>query len=87
MRGAAAALISLAALSGMVLLLMRESTRLWQLAAAGALAGVVVGAFHSDRRGASVGVAVGCVLGLAAPFLYAPFWLVFTLPPHPDCDL
>ncbi|MCE9567125.1 MAG: hypothetical protein K8U57_34415 [Planctomycetes bacterium] len=87
MRSVVAALISLAALLGMVLLLMRDSTRLWQLAAVGALAGVLVGTVRSGRHGAIVGVAVGCLLGLAAPFLYAPFWLVFTLPPHPECDL
>ncbi len=87
MRRAFVAVISVAALLGMVLLLMRESTRLGQLVAVGALAGVLAGGIQRGPRGAFIGLALGCVLGLAAPFVYAPLWLVFTLPPHPEGDL
>jgi hypothetical protein len=87
MRSAVTAAISLAAVSGMVLLLMQDSTRLWELVAVGAIGGVLVGAVGWGRRGAIFGVVVGCLVGVAAPFVYAPFWLIFTLPPHPECDL
>jgi len=87
MRTAVALVVVVAALVGMVLLLMREGTQLWQLMAVGAVAGVLAGGVRWGRRGALVGVAAGCVLGLIAPFLYIPFWLAFTLPPHPEVDL
>ena len=87
MRTAAALAIVATALVGMASLLMREGTQLWHLVAVGAVAGVLAGGVRSGRRGALVGLAVGCVLGLLAAFLYIPFWLAFTLPPHPEVDL
>jgi hypothetical protein len=87
MRTAAAILIGTAALAGMVALLMREETQLWQLVAVGAGGGMLAGGVRWRRRGVLVGLAGGCVLGLIAPFLYIPFWLAFTLPPHPEYDL
>jgi Na+/proline symporter len=71
----------------MVSLLMHEGTQLWQLVAVGAVCGVLVGGLLWGRRGSLIGLSVGCVLGLLAPFLYIPSWLVFTLPPHPEFDL
>jgi hypothetical protein len=87
MRTAAALVIVAAGLVGMVSLLTREGTQLWQLAAVGASTGALAGGARWDRRGALVGGAAGCVVGLAAPVLYIPFWLAFTLPPHPEVDL
>jgi hypothetical protein len=87
MRTAVAILVSVATLVGMVSLLMREDTPLWQLVVLGGAAGMLVGRVRWGQRGALVGAMVGCVLGLLAPFLYAPFWLAFTLPPHPEHDL
>lgn len=87
MRTAAVLVIVAAALIGMVSRLMREGTQFWHLVAVGAVAGVLAGGVRWGRRGALVGLAAGCVLGLVAPFLYMPFWLVFTLPPHPEVDL
>jgi Na+/proline symporter len=87
MRTASAILIGLAAVAGMVPLLMREETQVWQLVGVGAVGGVLAGGVRWGRRGALVGLAAGCLLGLIAPFLYIPFWLVFTLPPHPEYDL
>ena len=87
MRTAAVITVVAVALTGMVSLLMREDTQLWHLSVVGGVAGVLAGSLRWGRRGALVGMAVGVVLGLAAPFLYIPFWLAFTLPPHPEYDL
>ena len=87
MRTAAALVVVAAALAGMVSLLMRENTHLWQLVAVGAAAGVSAGGVRWGWQVALVGITAGCVLGLVAPFLYIPFWLAFTLPPHPEFDL
>ena len=87
MRTAVALVFAVAAPAGMVPLLMREGTYLWQLVAVGASAGALAGGVRWGRRGAMIGVAAGCVLGLLAPFLYIPFWLALTLPPHPEYDL
>jgi hypothetical protein len=87
MRTAVALLVAIAALPALVLLLMRDDTQLWELALVGAAAGMLVGGVRWGWRGAFIGVAVGCAIGLAAPLLYIPFWLVFTLPPHPEVDL
>ena len=87
MRTTAALVVVAAAVAGMVALLMREGTQLWHLVTVGAVAGVLAGGVRWGWRGAVVGLAAGCVLGLVAPFLYMPFWLAFTLPPHPEVDL
>ena len=87
MRTTVALLVASVALYAMVSLLMREDTQLWHLVAVGSVAGLLTGGVRCRRRGALIGVAAGCVLGLVAPFLYIPFWLVFTLPPHPEYDL
>jgi hypothetical protein len=87
MRTAAALAVVAVTLLAMVSLLMREGTQFWQLVVIGAAAGVLAGSVRWGRRGAIFGLVAGCVLGLAAPFLYIPFWLAFTLPPHPEIDL
>jgi hypothetical protein len=87
MRTAAGITVVAVGLARMVSLLTREDTHIWQLVAVGAVAGVLAGAVRWGVRGALVGGAAGCALGLLAPFLYIPFWLVFTLPPHPQYDL
>lgn len=87
MRLAAALIVVAATLVGEVALLMREDSQLWHLAAVGAAAGAIAGGAGWGRRGARVGAAAGCALGLIAPLLYIPFWLAFTLPPHPEVDL
>jgi hypothetical protein len=38
------------------------------------------------RAGAATGAAVGVLARLVAPLVYAPFWLAFTLLPHPDLN-
>lgn len=87
MRTAIALAIVAGALVAMIALLLRDTTQLWQLVAVGAFAGSLAGGVRWGRRGAFIGLATGCLLGWAAPFLYMPFWLVFTLPPHPEVDL
>jgi len=87
MRTAAALVVVAAALVGMASLLVREGTQLWHFAAVGAVAGVLAGGVRWGWRAALVGLAAGCVIGLAAPFLYIPFWVAFTLPPLPEIDL
>jgi H+/gluconate symporter-like permease len=87
MRTASAITVAVVALAGMILLLMRGDPQPWQLAPVGAVAGAVAGGVRWGRVGALVGGAFGSVLGLIAPLLYIPFWLAFTLPPHPEYDL
>jgi hypothetical protein len=85
-RTTAAAAIVLVALTVEVLLLARDS-RLWLLVVVGAAAGAFAGGFRQGRYGLLVWLLVGGAVGLLSPLLYYPFWLVFTLPPHPTPDL
>ncbi len=71
----------------MVYLLTQETTEIWHLALVGAGAGCAVGGTRWGMRGVGIGVVIGAMLGTMAPFLYLPFWLYFTLPPHPKIDL
>ncbi len=87
MRTAAAIIVVAVGLAGMVSLLMRDGTQFWQVCAVGGAAGALAGGIRWGRRGVLIGGSVGVALGLAAPFLYIPFWVVFTLPPHPEFDL
>jgi hypothetical protein len=81
------ALVTLAAaLAAMVSLLMRDESKLWQLVVVGAAAGIVVGCTWWGRWGAFLCMAVGILCGLLAPVVYYPFWMMFTLPPHPKVD-
>jgi len=82
MRTGVAIIAASVGLIGMVCLLMREDTQIWQLPSLGLIVGSFVGAVRWRWRGAAVGAAVGCALGVVAPVLYLPFWLVFTLPPY-----
>jgi Na+/proline symporter len=75
-----------AALVSMVSLLMHDDSKLWQLVVVGAVAGVVVGGMRWGRRGALICMAAGILCGLLAPLFYFPFWMLFTLPPHPEVD-
>jgi hypothetical protein len=86
MRTVIAVAIVIVALAAAVLLLMRDGEQLWLLAI-GAISGILVGGVRYGRRGAWIGAAVGCMLGFLAPFLYVPFWLVFSLPPYLEHDL
>lgn len=87
MRTAFMILTVVAAIAASAWLLMQENTKLWHLIVLGGMAGAVIGRIRWGWRGSTVGVVVECLLGLAAPILYVPFWLVFTLPPHPKVDL
>lgn len=87
MRASLAILVAAATLAGMTFLLTRDGTGLGHLAAVGGCGGLAAGALLRGRAGVVIGGAVGLLAGLVAPLVYAPFWLAFTLPPHPDVDL
>lgn len=70
----------------MVARLMRDSG-IGELALCGAIGGAAAGACWRGRRWMVLGLLLGAGVGLIAPFLYMPFWIAFTLPPHPDVDL
>jgi hypothetical protein len=76
-----------ASIVALVALLMREETELWHLMVCGGLGGAITGFVWRGWRGLLWGLIIGAVIGLISPFLYMPFWLVFTLPPHPELDL
>lgn len=86
MRTAGALLLGLGTLAGLVYLLSQEDTALWQLGVVGGSGGLAVGVVRWQRQGALIGLVAGVVVGLLSPILYLPFWLVFTLPPHPKYD-
>jgi hypothetical protein len=87
MRRAVASGLLLAGLAVMVHLLTQESTELVHLVLVGGTTGLAAGGICWRWRGALIGAVAGCLLGLIAPALYGPFWLIFTLPPHPEVDL
>jgi hypothetical protein len=68
-------------------MLMHEVGGLIALVSWGVVCGGVVGYLWGGRRGCLIGGAVAAVFGLLSPWLYLPFWLYFTLPPHPKVDL
>ena len=80
-------LLIAASVAAMAALLMREETELWHLIACGSLGGTVTGFVWRGWRGLLWGVLIGAGIGLISPFVYIPFWLAFTLPPHPAVDL
>ena len=68
-------------------LLGREETELWHLTVCGCVGGAITGFVWRGRCGLLWGFIIGAATGVVSPFLYFPFWLVFTLPPHPEIDL
>jgi hypothetical protein len=76
-----------ASIVALVALLMREETELWHLILCGCAGGAITGSIWRGRRGLLWGFVIGAVIGFISPVLYIPFWLAFTLPPHPEIDL
>jgi len=78
----------LAGFAGIVWLLTREETQLWLLISTGLAAGAVAGGLGLRRGvlGIVIGAAAGATVGVLAPFVYIPLWLMFDLPPY-NCDL
>jgi hypothetical protein len=87
MRTLIAVLILATTLALLILLLTREDTSLWQLTALSGAAGLISFGIRWGWRGAVLGGVVGIFVGMIMPLLYLPFWLAFTLPPHPQVDL
>lgn len=78
---------SVATLVVLVLLLRQDGTGFEHLIPTGLVGGAITGSMRRGNRGLVAGAVIGAAVGAAAPIAYAPFWLGFTLPPHPEVDL
>lgn len=87
MRSTIAIVVILATLVGMVQLLMWDASELWHVVLLTGTGGFIAGLVRWRWRGALIGAGIGMIIGILSPLLYLPFWLVFTLPPHPEKDL
>lgn len=82
-----AALVSITACVVVMVALLMRGTGIGELVLCGAIGGATAGASWRGRRWLFFGLILGAGVGLISPCLYAPFWIAFTLPPHPEIDL